>query len=197
MTVDMQFATGREAMAAVTQSAGEAAQAQREAAQAQREAAQAQREAATEARQAAREAAQEAREATQESRSGGGIGTVTITQNGKTVTLDGASPEAVATALGIPLPDRQQESDGPYVVAGLAIVSTALVVLASVVMWYRTRMRGVTGGAAQMPAELTQRMARMENAIESVAVEVERISEGQRFTTRLLSDRAPQEVPRG
>lgn len=196
MAAYMTFTSESEAMTTVTQSPAEAAQAQREAAQAQREATQAQREAATEARQAAREAAQEAREAAQEAKSSG-IGTVTITKDGKSITLDGASPEAVATALGLPLPDRQQESDGPYVVGGLAIVSTAIVVLASVVMWYRTKMRGASGAAAQMPAELVQRMARMENAIESVAVEVERISEGQRFTTRLLSDRAPQEVPRG
>jgi hypothetical protein len=30
----------------------------------------------------------------------------------------------------------------------------------------------------------------MEQAIDSIAVEVERISEGQRYTTKLLSDKA-------
>jgi len=34
-----------------------------------------------------------------------------------------------------------------------------------------------------------ERLERMEHAIDSIAVEVERISEGQRFTTKLLSDR--------
>ena len=44
--------------------------------------------------------------------------------------------------------------------------------------------------------EVLQRLERMEQAIDSVAVEVERISENQRFTTRLLTDRAqPVEVP--
>jgi hypothetical protein len=38
-------------------------------------------------------------------------------------------------------------------------------------------------------AELTQRLERMEQAIDSIAVEVERISEGQRFTTKLLAGR--------
>ena len=33
------------------------------------------------------------------------------------------------------------------------------------------------------------RLERMEMAIDSIAVEVERISEGQRFTTKLLSER--------
>jgi hypothetical protein len=43
--------------------------------------------------------------------------------------------------------------------------------------------------SAKIPPELTQRLERMEQAIDAIAVEVERISEGQRFTTRLLSDR--------
>jgi hypothetical protein len=50
----------------------------------------------------------------------------------------------------------------------------------------------------KVPLELTGRLERMEQAIDSIAVEVERISEGQRFTTKLLSERpqgAPQQLP--
>jgi hypothetical protein len=36
------------------------------------------------------------------------------------------------------------------------------------------------------------RLARIEQAVESIALEVERISEGQRFTTKLLSEQARQ-----
>jgi hypothetical protein len=43
---------------------------------------------------------------------------------------------------------------------------------------------------AQIPPEVNSRLERMEQAIESIAVEVERISEGQRYTTKLLSDKA-------
>ncbi|HEU4720734.1 MAG TPA: hypothetical protein VFS59_05170 [Gemmatimonadaceae bacterium] len=35
-----------------------------------------------------------------------------------------------------------------------------------------------------------ERMARLEQAVEAIALEVERISEGQRFTTKLLAERA-------
>ena len=38
--------------------------------------------------------------------------------------------------------------------------------------------------------EVVQRLERMEQAIDAISVEVERISEGQRFVTRLLSERA-------
>jgi hypothetical protein len=52
------------------------------------------------------------------------------------------------------------------------------------------------GSAARVPVEVTARLERMEQAIDSIAVEVERISEGQRFTTKLLSERtAPHAGP--
>ena len=41
-----------------------------------------------------------------------------------------------------------------------------------------------------LPHELMARLERMEQAIDSIAVEMERVSEGQRFTTKLLSERA-------
>ena len=41
-----------------------------------------------------------------------------------------------------------------------------------------------------VPLEVTARLERMEQAIDSIALEVERISEGQRFTTSLLTERA-------
>ena len=46
--------------------------------------------------------------------------------------------------------------------------------------------------SARVPSEVTARLERMEQAIDSIAVEVERISEGQRFTTKLLSERTAQ-----
>ena len=40
----------------------------------------------------------------------------------------------------------------------------------------------------QIPGEVMNRLERMEQSIDAIAVEVERISEGQRFTTKLLSE---------
>ena len=40
----------------------------------------------------------------------------------------------------------------------------------------------------QVPGDVSARMERMEHAIDAIAVEIERISEGQRFTTKLLSE---------
>jgi len=47
--------------------------------------------------------------------------------------------------------------------------------------------RGESG--PRIPVDVSARLERMEQAIDSIAVEVERISEGQRFTTKLLAER--------
>jgi hypothetical protein len=41
--------------------------------------------------------------------------------------------------------------------------------------------------------DLALRLQHMEQAIDAIAVEIERISEGQRFTTKLLSERGERQ----
>ncbi|HUF31319.1 MAG TPA: hypothetical protein VMM77_11775, partial [Gemmatimonadaceae bacterium] len=54
------------------------------------------------------------------------------------------------------------------------------------------------GKAMHLPTEVGERLERMEQAIDAIAVEVERISEGQRFATKLLSDaNSAGSLPRG
>jgi hypothetical protein len=43
--------------------------------------------------------------------------------------------------------------------------------------------------------DVSLRLDRMEQAIEAMAVEVERVAEAQHFTTRLLSERSGMQVP--
>jgi hypothetical protein len=52
------------------------------------------------------------------------------------------------------------------------------------------KMAGLSG-PKQGTALLDARLARVEQAVESIAIEMERVSEGQRFVTKLLIDRAP------
>ena len=73
-----------------------------------------------------------------------------------------------------------------------------------VITWMKFRARKFA--AASSPelisrlTELSDRVQRMDTAIDAIAVEIERISEGQRFTTRLLAERpagsALSEIPR-
>ena len=53
---------------------------------------------------------------------------------------------------------------------------------------------------AQIPTEVTAQLGQLTQAVDAIALEVERISEGQRFTTRLLSeqrDAARHALPTG
>jgi hypothetical protein len=48
----------------------------------------------------------------------------------------------------------------------------------------------------QLPNDLLPRLERIEQAVEGVAVEMERVAEAQRFSARLLSERLPEALPR-
>ena len=44
-------------------------------------------------------------------------------------------------------------------------------------------------GPSPIPSMTEARLERIEHAVDAIAIEIERISEGQRFTTKLLNDR--------
>ena len=65
----------------------------------------------------------------------------------------------------------------------------------SVVLFFvrrRWKRRGpALPAAAQLGGESAQRLERLETGMEAIAIEIERVSEGQRFVTRLLSESQP------
>ena len=71
----------------------------------------------------------------------------------------------------------------------LFICVAAAAILVPVARAYARRLEREPLSPA-IPPEVSARLERMEQALDSIAVEVERISEGQRFTTKLLSERA-------
>ena len=78
---------------------------------------------------------------------------------------------------------------GPEIVVPLGAFTCAVVLAIGVPIAraYSRRMDAESKNP-RLPAEVTDRLERMEQALDSVALEVERISEGQRFTTKLLSE---------
>lgn len=72
-----------------------------------------------------------------------------------------------------------------------SVVGVSWAIAHAVAKWRRAGT-GALGDASV--ARLEQRMERIEQAIDAVAVEVERVSEGQRFTTRLLSERSGEQA---
>jgi hypothetical protein len=78
---------------------------------------------------------------------------------------------------------------GPEIVIPLAGMATAIILAIGVpVARAYTRRLDSEAKNPRVPPEVTGRLERIEQAIEAVAIEVERISEGQRFTTKLLSE---------
>jgi hypothetical protein len=71
------------------------------------------------------------------------------------------------------------------VLSGVGILAGAF---AGAYFFGKTRGQRETLASAKDP-ELQERMVRVERIVEATAIEIERISEGQRFTTRLLSER--------
>jgi hypothetical protein len=78
---------------------------------------------------------------------------------------------------------------GPEIVVPLGAFLCAIVLAIGVPLAraYSRRMDADSRNP-RLPTEVTERLERMEHALDSVALEVERISEGQRFTTKLLSE---------
>ncbi len=103
-----------------------------------------------------------------------------------------ASAAAVPGAVVHHPPEpRNGPPDEVYVLGGIFM----FVVLMPLSIAYARRLwrRGAAAVSA-LPQELMDRLTRLDQAVDSIAVEVERVGEGQRFVTRVLADRSPDAV---
>lgn len=105
------------------------------------------------------------------------------------VTVTGPAPVGIATTQYPPpwynpgdMPPRVQET----AIAFFVMIATIFigVPIARAIGRRIDRM----GTNPKIPAEMSSQLTQLNQAVESIAVEVERISEGQRFTTKLLSE---------
>ncbi len=81
-------------------------------------------------------------------------------------------------------------------VTGIAIVFTLFVLAPIAFTVARLLWKRATSAPPKLDTETQERMRRLESAVDTVAIEVERISEGQRFVTKLLAEREKQQLPR-
>ena len=65
----------------------------------------------------------------------------------------------------------------------------AIVLVVRMALRHKERMAELTG-STQNNAALEARLSRIEEAVETIAVEMERMGEGQRFVTKLLAEGA-------
>lgn len=108
--------------------------------------------------------------------------------------------ERVAQLAGVPgaiversTPPRDNSGE----IASMMIAGS-VALLFPIAIAYARRMwrRAAVPPAPAVPPELVERMGRIEQAVDAVAIEIERMSEGQRFVTRLLADES-RAIPGG
>ena len=100
--------------------------------------------------------------------------------------------QAVAKAASVPgaivQPPREERHGPPeevYFLSGMFMVIVFLPL--SVAMARRIWKRGAAAAIA-FPQELADRLNRIDQSMDAIAIEVERIGEGQRFVTRVMSE---------
>lgn len=99
----------------------------------------------------------------------------------------------VSTQMGVPgatVPPSSPRSNssqfGDFAEMGF-VLALVLLVPSSLAMARRIWRRGSTMGTpSAMSPEMDDRLSRLEQAVDAVAVEVERVGEGQRYVTRIL-----------
>jgi hypothetical protein len=93
---------------------------------------------------------------------------------------------------------RPQNGGGDNFEDGVAAGSIPLLMLITVVWAYRRyrrrKMPKVPAAQANLLTDSAQRLERVENAVDAIALEIERVGEGQRFVTKLLSE-SPERQP--
>lgn len=105
-----------------------------------------------------------------------------------------ASPEAARLIAGTRPPRNfdppvrfNNVDPEPIVISFTLFVLAPIAIAISRLIWRRASRIGTTAPA--IGGESNERLERIEQAMDAIAIEVERVSEGQRFVTRLLSER--------
>lgn len=101
---------------------------------------------------------------------------------------DQAVAKQAAVPGAVPPPERHERSGPPeevFVLSGMFIVAVFFPL--SIALARRIWRRGAAAAVA-FPQELADRLNRLDQAMDSIAIEVERIGEGQRFVTRVMSE---------
>jgi hypothetical protein len=106
----------------------------------------------------------------------------------------------IAQAQGRPVPGTivmpgmpaRRTGPDPDMIVGLSFALAMIFVVPISIAWARRIWRGKPQAPAPRMDEISPRFDRLEQAIDAIAIEVERISEGQRFVTKIMADRPAQ-----
>jgi hypothetical protein len=97
------------------------------------------------------------------------------------------------SSTGAPFPYRNKPD--PDMVVGMSIGLLMLIGFPIALAYARRIWRGNPAAPAARVDEIAPRLDRLEQAVDSIAIEIERISEGQRFVTKIFAERPAQAQP--
>jgi hypothetical protein len=154
-----------------------------------------------------------ARQAVQQLQGPGGTGNISITRegpnvvihtlDGRTITIDpsvmppGAMEGLVHSLAPQPMPPMLPNDGGPpdSVIRLIGVIFgfiTIMVVFVTLARTFGRRADRKAAAAASLPPDVSLRLERIEQAVDAMAVEMERVSEAQRYSARLLTERLPE-----
>jgi hypothetical protein len=106
--------------------------------------------------------------------------------------------QAAAVPGAVVEPPREIRQGPPEEVFVVGTIFMIIVLLPLSIAFARRIWKKSVVTVTAFPRELADRLSRMENAVEATSLEVERIGEGQRFLTNLLTEKAAaQALPAG
>lgn len=101
--------------------------------------------------------------------------------------LAAASPATLAESQSA-VPWTERVDPEVFVPVGITFTMFVLAPIAFAMSRYLWKRSVVPPRPSGLSAEAAQRLDRIENAVDAIAIEVERVSEGQRFLTRLFTE---------
>jgi len=115
----------------------------------------------------------------------------------RVITVRGANGDL--TTIGVPSDFNASDVIPPQVedISIAFFVTIAVIIIGLPLARAFARRMDRRGAPAQISNEVSTQLTQLTHAVDAIALEVERISEGQRFTTRLLSEQrdARQTLP--
>lgn len=110
------------------------------------------------------------------------------------------APNGQRTVITTPPPGEIIPPEAVDISIAFFIMVAVIIIGLPLARAFARRMDRKGAGTAQMPGEVSAQLAHLNQAVDAIALEVERITEGQRFTTRLLTEQresARQTLPSG
>ncbi len=151
-------------------------------------------DAAQQAQQNAQQAAQQAAQAATDGQSAAadGAGIIRIEGgDGKVITFGPDGMNVTQTGQAPPLPIVTIPKEAMIISISFFVMIVLVIVGWPIARAVARRMDRASVAPARVPADQTEQLRRIEQAVEAMAIEMERVSENQRFVTKMLSEGQP------